>query len=102
MNENDQTLVGRVKAVSKVRATEHFGAIPKPRLISKIKRTAAGLVFVAVGLAVAKFASEAPWWAKVGPAFLGALIMSGDLGKTSVQFLVGVIKDLLAAKKGSE
>lgn len=99
-DDPNATLVGRVRKVTRTRATEHFGSIPKPRLVNKVKRTVVGLVFVVVAIGIAKIVPEAPWWAKVGPAVLGALIMSGDLGKTSIQFAVGVIKDLLSAKKG--
>ncbi len=74
-----------------------FSAIPKERLLAKVKRTVIGALF----LAAAGWGGYKgwPWYVVAGFLATGAHIISAELVQGAAKFLVATIKDVVGAKK---
>jgi hypothetical protein len=81
--------------------TNEVKAIPKETLAKKVLKTVSGLLVIGLAILFAK-AFSAPWYVSVGTAMVGAHIISAELVGKSVKFMVGVLKDILAAVKGGK
>jgi len=79
--------------------TRTLAAIPRPRLVAKLARTAFGLVFMAAaGFMAVKLA--VPWYVYLPLGFFGAHIVSAELTQKGVAFVVAILKDLLSSVRG--
>lgn len=76
------------------KVTAELRAIPKERLGAKIARSAFGLLFVA-GAVLAAWKLNWSWFVVVPLAMFGAHIMSAELTKAGVRFVVAAVKDML-------
>ena len=88
MDLKNTTQVGR-------RAAE----VPRHRWVAKIRNTTLGLLFVS-GAGYAAVELSWPWYVVIPVAVFGGFFISQDLTKRAAEFVVALVKDLLAAVKG--
>jgi hypothetical protein len=82
-------------------ATQHLKAIPRPRLLQKMGKSALGLIFIA-GAGWAGVRLAWPWYVVAPAALFGAHIFSEELTRAGAMFVAGLVKDILSAFKGDK
>lgn len=74
-------------------------AIPSERLWQKVRRTGLGLAFFGGAVYMAGWL-KTPWYTYLPVAVFGGWLISADLTQQGVNFVVAIVKDLLAAVRG--
>jgi len=83
----------------KAAVTEQIKAIPRRRLAAKISKSVFGLLFIA-GAAYGAATLGWAWYIVLPVAMFGAHVVSEELTRTAIQFVVATAKDILAAVRG--
>jgi len=87
-----------MKSVHRAEVTASLSVIPKTRLVQKILKTMFGFIFIA-GAVAAIALKDWPWYVGLPLAMFGAHIVSEDLTRKGLKYIVAMVKDLFGVVK---